>query len=399
MTFKFAHIADCHLGAWRDPQLRALNIETFSRVIDQIILEKVDFVIIAGDLFNTAIPSIDVLKVATEKLKKLLDEGIRVYGIAGSHDYSAAGKSMLEVLEKAGVFTNVMRGKVIDEKLQLQFIEDQTGVKITGVLGKRGTLEKSLYESLDYESLEKEPGKKIFIFHSSITDITQIPGYPLNYLPKGFIYYAGGHVHIRAIKHYPNYSTIVYPGPVFPNSFSELEDLQNGSYCIVTESSVEPRKIPLKNITVIHHIAENISGDRLLQEIIEKSKTLNVTDAIVLIRIEGNVQDTIPSFQLLYEELYARGAYHILRNTVQLKNPIIEHTTDTYQDIQQIEKEIISEVAPQSFLKTRDGEDIQVEVQEKKIKQLMHILTTERKDGETIVDYEERIIKEFLHNE
>ncbi|MFT4326761.1 MAG: metallophosphoesterase family protein, partial [Candidatus Woesearchaeota archaeon] len=112
MTLCFAHIADCHVGSWRDPTMRALNMQYFSDVIDAIIAEKVDVLLVAGDLFNTAMPSVDALKLVTEKFKEVHDAGIKILGVSGSHDYSATGKSMLEVLEKAGLFTNVLQGSV-----------------------------------------------------------------------------------------------------------------------------------------------------------------------------------------------------------------------------------------------------------------------------------------------
>lgn len=395
-SIKFAHIADCHLGSWRDPKLRDLNTQNFCDVIDSICKEKVEFVIIAGDLFNTAIPSIDILKIATEKLKQLTDAGIRVYGIAGSHDYSAAGKSMLEVLEKAKLFTNVMKGNIVDGKLQLSFIQDPSGIKLTGVLGKRGTLEKSVYESLDYDVLEKEEGEKIFVFHSAITEIAEMPGYPLEFLPKGFSYYAGGHVHIRAVKKPEHYGTIVYPGPVFPNSFSELEALETGSFVIVDNGRVIEKKVPVKKIVLVQHTAKQESGIEVIENIRKKCELRDISDAIVLIRINGTVTDAIPSFQELYDELYSRGAYHILRNTVALNIPTLEEYSEQIQDINKIEQEIISEKIHESFLKNEEGKEIDLEAQKKILEQLLHTLTTTKKDGETVADYEERIHKEFI---
>ena len=61
---KFVHLADCHLGAWRDQKLRDLNLESFSKAINTAIDERVNFVLIAGDLFNTSVPSIESLKEA-----------------------------------------------------------------------------------------------------------------------------------------------------------------------------------------------------------------------------------------------------------------------------------------------------------------------------------------------
>ena len=62
---KFAHISDCHLGGWRQPELEHLNLESFKKVIDGCLLEKVDFVLACGDLFDTAFPSIETLKSTT----------------------------------------------------------------------------------------------------------------------------------------------------------------------------------------------------------------------------------------------------------------------------------------------------------------------------------------------
>ena len=52
---KFSHIADVHIGCWRDPKLKDLSTEAFIESINESIKEKVDFILIAGDLFNTAL--------------------------------------------------------------------------------------------------------------------------------------------------------------------------------------------------------------------------------------------------------------------------------------------------------------------------------------------------------
>ena len=85
---KFAHLADCHIGGWRDPKLRNIAAKAFDKAIDSCIEKNVDFILIAGDLFNTSLPSVDGLKTAVKKLKGLKDKNIPVYLIAGSHDFS-----------------------------------------------------------------------------------------------------------------------------------------------------------------------------------------------------------------------------------------------------------------------------------------------------------------------
>jgi len=99
---KFAHLADCHLGGWRQPELQELNLQSFKIAIDTCINEKTDFVLFSGDLFDSAFPPIEILKETFSGFRKLKDAGIKCYIIAGSHDYSVSGKTFLDVLEKAG---------------------------------------------------------------------------------------------------------------------------------------------------------------------------------------------------------------------------------------------------------------------------------------------------------
>jgi len=99
---KFAHIADSHLGSWRQPELQLLNLESFRKTIDSCIQEKVEFILFTGDLFDSAFPPIEILKETFNEFRKLKEAGVRSYIIAGSHDYSISGKTFLDVLEKAG---------------------------------------------------------------------------------------------------------------------------------------------------------------------------------------------------------------------------------------------------------------------------------------------------------
>ena len=163
-------MADCHIGSWRDPRLRDASTKAFLKTVEICIEKQVDFVLIAGDLFNTALPGIDALKLVVTELKKLKDNNIPVYTIPGSHDFSPSGKTIIDVLENAGLLINVMKGKIIDEKLKLDFTADKTGAKITGIFGKKGMLEKSHYKSLLKKELEQEKGFKIFMFHTALSE-------------------------------------------------------------------------------------------------------------------------------------------------------------------------------------------------------------------------------------
>src|SRR3989344_5387101 len=153
---KFAHLSDVHIGGWREPKLRELNLLTFKRAIEICINEHVAF---------------DLIKDVTSELEKLRKSDIEVYIIPGSHDFSPSNKTMIDVLENAGLCINVMKVNEINDKLHLEFTVDKTNTKIAGIYGRRSSLEKEQYKKLDKTNLENEKGFKIFMFHSLISEL------------------------------------------------------------------------------------------------------------------------------------------------------------------------------------------------------------------------------------
>jgi exonuclease SbcD len=102
MRASFIHLADTHLGYEQYGVRERFN--DFSRafwdIMDEAANREVDFVVIAGDLFNKR--AIDALTLihAIEGLKKLKERGIPVIAIEGNHDrsYYREGVSWLQFL-------------------------------------------------------------------------------------------------------------------------------------------------------------------------------------------------------------------------------------------------------------------------------------------------------------
>ena len=89
---KLIHTADVHLGARHDDlgeqaaAQRERQFAAFKATVDLAIAEKVDVVLIAGDLFDSNVqPRRSVERVAAE-LKRLVDAKIRTVIIPGTHD-------------------------------------------------------------------------------------------------------------------------------------------------------------------------------------------------------------------------------------------------------------------------------------------------------------------------
>jgi len=395
---KFAHMADSHIGSWRDPKLRDASTKAFLKAVNICIEKQVDFVLIAGDLFNTALPGIDALKVVVTKLKELKDSNIPIYAIPGSHDFSPSGKTIIDVLENAGLLINVMKGKIIDERLNLKFtVDKKTGSKITGIFGKKGMLEKSHYKSLLKEKLEQEEGFKIFMFHTALTEfkpeeLDSMESQPLELLPKNFDYYAGGHVHYVFNKKELDYGLITYPGPLFPTSFSELEKLENGGFYIVEKTDkleLKYEPIVIYNVFSIKLDCNNKSPEHIKSELEEKIKGREFINTIVTIRLSGCLDSGKPSdinIKEIFSKLYDKSAYFVMKNTAKLTTKELDKVKTNTSSVEEVEDSLIKESIGQIKV-----DNLNVEEEEELTKQLMAILSMEKQDGERVADFEKRI--------
>ena len=395
---KFAHLADCHIGSWRDPKLKDISTIAFQRAADKCIEENVDFVLISGDLFNTSLPRIDNLKDAVSTFKKLKEKDISIYIIPGSHDYSPSGKTMLDVLETAGLFINVVKGEEIDGKIRLKFtIDKKTGAKITGMLGKRYSLEKEYYKNLILEHLEQEEGYKIFMFHSGIDelkpeDMQNIETQPISLLPKNFSYYAGGHVHIVKEAKIEGYGTIAYPGPLFPNSFSELEKLERGGFYIMENNALTWHPIQLYNIHKIIIDCSQKNPEQVCDEIVNEIKGKEFINTIVLIRLFGSLGSGKPydiDFKEIFAMLYNKSAYFVMKNTNSLTAKEFEEIKIGEKSVEDTEDAIIKEHLGQIKVSNMD-----IKKEELIIKEMIKALSTEKQEGETNADFEKRVKEE-----
>ncbi len=377
-------MSDCHVGGWREERLKELSIKAFELAIDKCIGENVAFVLIAGDLFNTSLPSIDIIKRTASSLDKLRENDISCYIIPGSHDFSPSGKTMLDVLEKAGLMENVMKF----HENNLIFTHDKTNVKLTGIYGLRSGLDRNVYTRIDKEKLAKEKGFKIFMFHATLDefkpkDQEMIQGQSYTDLPKNFNYYAGGHTHIVKYEHKEDYGLISYPGPLFPNSFKELEELKHGQFYVVDDKlNVKQIPIKIKDVKYIYIDANN----KIPEDIENELKNIkDVKDKILLIRIEGILKTGKPSEIKFKDILDNLDSYVTLKNTAKLKSVEFEAYETKQGDVSQVEEQILQENL--SKIKT-------VFDQQLIAKQLLQNLNLEKDEGERNVDFESRLVKD-----
>ena len=376
---RFAHIADIHLGGWKQQELRDINLESFRMAINRCIKEKVEFVLIAGDIFDNPYPSIDILKETFAIFKNLKKAKIPCFIIGGSHDYSVSGKTFLDVLEKAGFCKNVEDYEEREDQLILNPTLHE-GIAIYGYPGRKSGLE---VKDLRKIKLNDAPGMfKIFMLHTTLDKAVgtlPIDSIETNNLPSAD-YYALGHLHIDF-----QYENFVYPGPVFPNSFSELQDLNHGSFYIVdTEDSNPLKKVELKIKEIAYFEIQLNSALDATSNIIREIEKKEIEDKIILLRVRGELEDGKMSdikFPEIEDYIKRKKGYFMLKNTHDLKTKEVKFD-DEIIETENIEEEAIkiySEKNPSDF------NDL--------IPSLINILSIEKQEGETSDNFSTRLIE------
>jgi DNA repair protein SbcD/Mre11 len=383
---KFAHLADCHLGGWRQDELQSLNFKSFQTIVNMCISEKVNFILISGDLFDSAYPPIEILKDTFAEFKKIKDASIPVYLIAGSHDFSASGKTFLDVLEKAGFCNNINGSTEDGEKIKLtpSFYKD---IAIYGYPGKKSSMEVEDLKKIYFDSIHPFT---IFMIHSTIKDV--VGNLPIDYIEKHKLplanYYAMGHVH-QVYEVSEGNSYYVYPGPTFPNNFQELADLKCGSFQITDiDGKIKTRniKVPLKEVAFLE--VELSDGLTATQKIISEIDKMNIKDKIFLIKLKGILKQGKTGdihFNEIEDFIRKKGAYCFLRNISSLKMQEIEFEASSIsENVESIEKNIIGEYSqknPTDFNKF--------------LPQLMDALSIEKNEEERSAIFEDRLISEL----
>lgn len=315
---RFLHLADIHLGFDRyDSKERTLDFYySFRDALEKYAIEpQVDFVLIAGDLFEHRNIQPNILNHAQACLRELKKAGIPVLAIEGNHDNRPYGTKtswlsyladweLLILLEPE----NAETGEVIyapwnPESRSGGYIDLECGVRVLGSCWYGSSAPKAIATLADaIQKLPPAPSHSIMMFHHGLAG--QIARYQgaLRYedlLPlkkAGIDYLALGHIH----KSYAVEGWIFNPGSLVANNMEESR-FERGVYLVeIDQSGIRPelkqdyiqREIVQLNVTSKgQESTEELEemAIRAVQNAIRSEKIVPEAAPIVELRIEGQV--------------------------------------------------------------------------------------------------------------
>jgi len=259
---KFAHIADLHIGK-RVHDFSMLEdqryiLEEMLRIFDE---EKVDGVLIAGDVYDKTVPSAEAVQVFDDFITKLAKMEMPIYMISGNHDSAERLAFGAQLFENDGVYISpVYEGEV--KKVEVEDVYGTVNIWLLPFLKPAtvrhalqrediNTYEEGVVAALQGCEIDTEQ-RNILVAHQFVTgadrsdsEETSVGGLDSVSAEvfEDFDYVALGHIH-RAQK--MGRETLRYSGTPLKYSFSEADHKKSVTILELLEKGrVEIHVVPL----------------------------------------------------------------------------------------------------------------------------------------------------------
>ena len=112
---RFLHTSDWHLGrSLHRADLREAQSAFLDHLVETARAERVDAVLVAGDVYDRAIAPVDAVALCEDALARLRDTGARVIVISGNHDSALRLGVNSALIDTAGVHLRTNRARLAE---------------------------------------------------------------------------------------------------------------------------------------------------------------------------------------------------------------------------------------------------------------------------------------------
>lgn len=214
---QFLHMADLHLDSpfiglstLPQPLFSAIQESTFQsleRITTAAIKEAVDFVLIAGDIYDSEDQSVRAQARFSKEMKRLEVANIPVFMIHGNHDFIEKHKEKLTLPSNVHVFS---------EQVEVMSHKTATGVSVN-IYGFSYNERHIRSSRVDKYKIQGNADFHIALLHGSEVSSSEehdvyAPFRVQEISKKGFDYWALGHIHKRQLL--AESPSIYYPGNI-----------------------------------------------------------------------------------------------------------------------------------------------------------------------------------------
>ena len=259
---KILHLGDLHLGK-RVNEISMIEDQKF--ILDQIVTlvkeEKIDVILLCGDIYDKAIPTIEAIHLLDEFLEELSDLKVKVLMISGNHDSAERLSFGAKLFESSDIYIS----QVYDGEMKRIVLKDQYGPISVYLLpflkpaAVRHALQRddiNTYEEGVMAALQEceidTTQRNVLVAHQFVTgadrsDSEETWGGGLDNVSaevfKDFDYVALGHIH-RSQK--MGRETLRYSGTPLKYSFSEADHKKSVTIVeLLEKGNVRVSTVPL----------------------------------------------------------------------------------------------------------------------------------------------------------
>lgn len=354
---RILHTGDLHIGK---------TVNNFNMLEDQkhVLTQMVELVkekdvqvfIIAGDVYDRAIPTAEAVSVFDDFIEKLHATGVTILCISGNHDSPERLSFAQEILEKKGVhFEGVYKGRC----KQVRLTDGDGPVVFTlmpfvkPALLSANTSDMAVRSMLADIPRQDEKERHVLITHYFVTNAGTQPELSDSEshvlvggldnvdcsLFAGFHYTALGHIHKpqRMDKDNSLYGPVVYAGSPLAYSFSECGQQKGIVYVELDGNGVARiENLPLTPLRKMRKLKGNLTNltDPLVvaMEPYEDYLQITLTDDEELIDPIGTLRRVYPNvMQLLFEKREKETVGEFTVGSDMEDKPIAELFADFYE--------------------------------------------------------------------
>lgn len=220
---RFIHTADIHLGSilhFTRKTGRSLTdirnnavYNSFSKVCDTAIREKVDFILISGDIYDKEARSVKGNSFFINECRRLQNNNIKVFVIGGNHDPISEDNELFSLPDNVIIFGS--------QKPEIYEFKDEDGKTYCRIIGQSYRSNWDSRKMYSNYNLPKDNALNIALLHTELDNSNNyVPCLPsdLKAIEK-IHYWALGHIHKHKIVDTNPF--IVYPGIPQGRDFGE----------------------------------------------------------------------------------------------------------------------------------------------------------------------------------